>query len=209
MTTPLTISDLDPAGPLDPVNDLLLIRQGFNDRKITPSAVGNPHLASLSMLPGQLVASDVLLVGRNNGVGYDNYIVPPQNLGFLNGTSMWFFQANAPLGWTVVPNSGDKVLATALPSGAAYQYHATGYQGTWQQEGHALTIDEMPTHSHSVFADSGSGSSTVSFRRGNTFSGATNETTSKGGNQLHNHGNQWRPSAAVGILCTKNLLVGQ
>lgn len=204
---PITIPLLDPAGPIDPDNDLMLIRQGLNDRKIPAGSLLTPRLGGLPMLPGQLIASDVLLIGRNNGSGYDNYIMPPQYLGFLNNTTMWFWQSSAPLGWTVVPNSGDKVLATILPGGASYKYNAFGYQGTWQQADHYLTIDEMPAHTHDI-ATGHSGTTGLALFRSKVGTPVL-QTESEGGNGPHNHGLLWRPSAAVGILCVKDKQVGQ
>lgn len=207
---PITIPDLDPAGPIDPDNDLLLIRQGLNDRKLPAGGLLSPRLTGLQMLPNQLIASDVLLIGRNNGAGYDNYIMPPQYLGFLNGTCTWFWQANAPLGWTVVPNSGDRVLATALPGGAPFQYYGPGYLGTWQQENHTLTVAQIPPHSHGVKsrgAEEASGNKVRGYRPSDTSDRWFTENA--GGGQGHNHGATWRPAAAVGILCVKDKLVGQ
>lgn len=207
---PITIPDLDPAGPIDPDNDLLLIRQGLNDRKATAGALQQTRLGGLSMLPGQLVDTDVLLIGRNNGSGYDNYIMPPQYLGFLNGTCTWFWQAAAPLGWTVVPNTGDKVLATALPGGQAYQYYGVGFLGNWQQDNHTLTLAEIPVHSHNydVYKSDIDGNLSLKTASTNRSSKNTTKTADAGGGQGHNHGATWRPAAAVGILCVKDKQVG-
>lgn len=216
---PITIPDLDPASPLDPDNDLLLIRQGLTDKKVLLGMLQKVNLASLPMLSGQLTSTDVLMVGRpSGGGGYDNYLMPPQYLGFLNGTCAWFWQATAPLGWSVVPNSGDKVLATVLPGGQSYQYNSAGYQGDWQQEDHELSIDEIPDHMHRIAVSLGSAddwNKAKSCRAGKdgqtsvgvATSGVAGRTqpTTKG----HNHGNEWRPEAAVGILCVKDKLIGQ
>ena len=210
MTAPITIPDLDPAGPIDPANDLLLIRQGLNDRKVLAGSLSNPTLASLTFLPGQLVASDVLLVGRNNGITYDNFIVPPQYLGFLNGTRMWFYQSAAPLGWTIIPGTGDRILGV---SDGALNYNgvpAPTQTGSWQQEGHVLTISEIPSHSHVVQVTDDAGTSFTSFAKGRTFNDEINRSTGNtGGGLAHNHGLIWRPAANVGILCVKDKLVGQ
>lgn len=209
---PITIPALSAAGPIDYLNDLLLIRQGLNDRKVTVGQIANPRLGSMSLLSGQVVASDLLLVARDNGTGYENYTIPPQYLGFLNGTVAWFWQASAPLGWSVVPNSGDKVLATALPGGASYQYNAFGYQGDWQQQDHTLTIAQMPSHDHSIQKSSANSSSlSTNYLRAGDSSGNIGfaTTNSTGSTEGHNHGNEWRPSAAVGILCVKDKLIGE
>lgn len=223
---PITIPLLDPAGPVDPDNDLLLIRQGLNDRKIFAGDLMNTRLGGLSMLPGQLVASDVLLIGRNNGAGYDNYIMPPQYLGFLNGTRMWFYQGAAPLGWTVIPNVGDRLLAVSdiTPLFKYKGANAPAQVGLWQQEGvnggvpgAGLTLLQIPLHNHTIKASSDnlSGANADYARTGKADHDAgTIESSYSGGGtggqgQPHNHGDSWRPAANVGILCEKNKLVGE
>lgn len=212
---PITLPALDPAGPVDPDNDLLLIRQGLNDRKIPAGQIGNLRLGDLTMLPNSLLASDVILVGRSNIGGYDNFIMPPQYLGFLNGTSAWFYQATAPLGWTITPNSGDRVLACSDSVNKYNSTNAPGQTGTWQQPGHTLTINQIPSHSHSALARDSGQSSITRLGRGSTSSTPQNFTFlegtvigNTGGGQSHNHGTTWRPLANVGILCQKSLLIG-
>lgn len=208
--TPITLSDLDNAGAVDPDNDLLLIRQGFADRKISPGNLGNIRMGTLDLLPGQAVATDLLLIARQNGPNYDNYAMPPQYLGFLNNTTMWFFNNSAPLGWTIVPNSGDRVLATAIPGGASYQYSDVGYAGNWQQENHTLTVAELPSHNHplTIYRSDVSGQDSNKIGGSNRATNQQGSTGFTGGGLGHNHGDTWRPMAAVGLLCTKNLPVG-
>lgn len=215
---PITIPDLDPAGPVDPDNDLLLIRQGLNDRKVSPANLGNIRLGGLDMLPGQAVASDVLLIGRNNGSGYDNYIIPPQYIGFLNGVNMWFYQAAAPLGWTVIPAVGNRLLAVSdlasqspTPPASYNGVFAPNQTGSWQQPNHVLTINEIPSHTHTIKASSDNLSgANEGYARTGKFDHAVGTllSSSTGGGQGHNHGDTWRPLANVGILCTKNKQVG-
>ncbi len=215
MTSPVTIDQLDSATmPIDPDNNLLLIRQGLNDRKVLAGQLSNPSLGSLSMLPSQLVASDVLLVGRYNGSTYDNYIVPPQYLGFLNNIKMWFYEATAPLGWTIIPATGDRLLAVATVSLPYDGVWGGSQSGDWQQKDHELTKEQMPVHSHTMryTVDAGSGNNRVARARTENAS-STFTTDSEGGldgvTQGHNHGSSWRPAANVGILCVKDKLVGQ
>jgi hypothetical protein len=229
---PITIPLLDPAGPIDPDNDLLLIRQGLNDRKIPAGSLQQVRLTGLQMLPSQLVASDVLLIGRDNGSGYDNYIMPPQYLGFLNGTNCWFYQASAPLGWTVIPNVGDRLLAISdistqvSPPPAKYNaVFAPNLTGDWLQKNAVLNITQIPAHSHVIKVWKSDQEGNLSPKIGSTNRttgnnqntgntggiGSTNTASSEpaGATQGHNHGNEWRPLAAVGILCTKNKQIGQ
>lgn len=213
MTSPIVISDLDPADPIDAANDLLLIRQGFNDRKATVDQVAGIRLTPLSMLPDRLNASDVLLIGRNVAGEYENYIMPPQYLGFLNGTNCWFYQATAPLGWTIIPETGNRLLAVSDLNGNLYNGQAApGQTGTWQQgdvggvPGQGLTIAQMPAHNHTL--KSGHSSEDGIYVMRNKNSGGTFTTSASGSGAPHNHGNVWRPLANVGILCTKDKDVG-
>ena len=206
---PITIPDLDPAGPVDPNNDLLLIRQGLNDRKVLAGQVGSVRLQQYSVLPGQVVASDMLLIGRNNGAGYTNYLLPPQYLGFLNGVAMWFWLSSAPMGWTIIPDAADRVLG--IVGGG---YPTPGYHGTWQQDNHTLTPDEIPPHRHPMKFSSQSAS--TSAQTGYPRAGRQDDFTPGGRTSVnetlnlgHNHGNSWRPAAAVGILCVKDRQIGQ
>ena len=214
MTSPVTIDQLDPATmPIDPDNNLLLIRQGLNDRKVLAGQLSNPSLASLSMLPGQLVASDVLLVGRYNGSTYDNYIIPPQYLGFLNNTKMWFYENEAPAGWTIIPATGDRLLAVS-DGITNYSGAAPGSQaGQWQQLNHTLTEEQMPVHKHSFLGANSSGPAFTKISRGSLTDATEFETDPAGGlngiTQGHNHGDGWRPKANIGCLCVKDKLVGQ
>lgn len=236
---PITIPDLDPAGPVDFDNDQMVIRQGLNDKRVPPAAIGNLRLQTFDPLPSNIVASDVILIGRNNGLGgYTNYIAAPYRLGFLvdNGgypTVMWFWMTTAPLGWQIVPNSGDRVLATALPGGQSFQYTTPGYQGNWQQQdvngvsGQGLTITQIPNHNHyAAFGHDQSnkharyihGARYINtdgdpiFGEAPTANPVRGVVGGKGDNanhnnygqcDPHNHGATWRPAAAVGIICQK------
>lgn len=205
MTIPqINISQLDPASPIDSNNDLLLVRQGLNDRKATVDQINNLRLSAFNPLPGSLQSTDVFLVGRNVAGQYQNYLATPQSIGFYAGTVCYFWMASAPVGWTIVPNSGDRVLATALPGGASYQYNTVGLQGTWQQENHVLTIAEMPAHNHTFpMYETTSTNNKVKVGPGKNDIRDTIPTSTVGGNQGHNHGSTWRPAALVGILCQK------
>ena len=61
---------------------------------------------------------------------------------------IWIYRNDALSGWVVVTSVTDKVLAI---KGGSQAYNVTGGNtaGTWQQPGHALTTNEMPSHSHS------------------------------------------------------------
>lgn len=218
---PVTISDLDAASNIDVASDLLILRQGIKDTKATPQQVFDLNLSLFSPLPSEMVQSDVFMVGRLvNGV-YQKHLIHPQNIGFLKGTATWFYQNIAPLGWTVIPDTGDRILATALTGGASYQYNTTGQQGTWDQVAVPLTIKQIPNHQHyGQFGQNQSnqnaryihGASTLPSGGDPRFGtnvvvgmvGATqdnNNHNNYGACDPHSHGNQWRPAANVGLLC--------
>ena len=236
---PITIPDLDPAGTVDPDNDQMLIRQGLNDKRVSPAQISTLRLQAYNALPSNIVSTDVILIGRNDGMGgYINYRAQPYRLGFLvdNGgypTCMWFWMTTAPLGWQIIPNSGDRVLATALPGGQAYQYTTSGYQGSWQQgdvggvAGQGLSITQIPNHNHySTFGETQSnsharyihGARYINGTHGPNFGEDPTQNPGRGivggkGDNAnhnnygqcdpHNHGAVWRPAACVGILCQK------
>lgn len=226
MLPPVTIPGLDVAGPVDPVNDQLLIRQNLNDRRISPNNLFNLNLASYATLNTAILETDVILVGKNNGDStYTNYKVDPRRLGFLSGVTMWFYADVAPIYWTIQPGLGNRVLAV---KGGSQAYANFGLQGTWQQTDAVLNVQQIPAHSHIMdttnSALSGGSSTKVavglnggphlryvpSFPTGgigssvNTSSGndnAPNNTLPAA--QGHNHGQLWRPAANVGIICQK------
>lgn len=201
---PITIPQLDLATSVDFENDFMIIRQGLNDKRIKPGLLNQFKLEDFPTLNSQLVASDVIVVGRNNLGTYTNYITDPRRLGFLVGVTMWFYTdaANVPLYWTNVPALGDRVLAVKGTSGS---YTNTGLQGSWQQADWTLTIDQIPSHTHKYKVYKSDIDDNLSFKIGssNRNSNNTTQTEATGGGQPHNHGALWRPAAAVGLVCQK------
>ena len=122
----------------------------------------------------------------------------------LQGTKAWFFQAVAPINWTILPNTGDCLLAvsdgTKTYSG---QNGGVSNAGSWQQTDTSLSIAQLPPHNHTLLIspDSGGGGSTL---RSGGASSTTLNTGSTGSGQGHNHGSTWRPQANVGIICNKS-----
>lgn len=125
--------------------------------------------------------------------------------GFVSGTKLWFYQDTAPLGWSIVSSAQDCVLSCKVQNSSSASTYQTGGQmlGTWQQSATTLSVDQMPSHSHYIpnlsYAN-------TNFGTGGNFVTAYDgrNTDATGGSQPHDHGNTWRPLAAVGILCTKN-----
>lgn len=215
MTTPaITIDQLDPVVSIDRSQDLMILRQGLQDKRATVAQVSDVFLADYPELSPPLVASDRLLLGRNNGLGvYTNYRVAVSEVGFLSGTRCWFYAPTAPAGWTVVAGTGDRILATVLPGGGANTYSAYGQFGTWQQENHPLTINQIPNHTHEIFASNNDADGNSNRIRTGRSDKPVNSVASgfvigsnqgEGVAQGHNHGASWRPAANVGIICEKD-----
>jgi hypothetical protein len=69
-------------------------------------------------------------------------------LGIVAGTKMYFYQAAAPVGWTIDTTLGDAVLAV---HGSSSYYGSTGggeQRGTWTQPDHNHSVSNDGAHSH-------------------------------------------------------------
>ena len=206
MTIP--IQDLpSAASPLNG-NAYAVIKDGATDKKATVTQLRQIDVSAFSLVPSsEPVASDNMILGRST----TTYRVPFTSVGLLKNTKAWFFQSTAPSGWAIDPTaSADSLLAVKSNSGA---YNTTGAnKGTWQQEGHALTIAQMPAHRHTFAMASRQSDSSgtqphpaikqlpqVGFTN---WAGSAGQQADANG-QLHNHGSSWRPLANVGIICYK------
>jgi len=159
-------------------------------------------------------ADSALKVMRSDGVAIFLTNSTSQPDKFVSGTRMVFAQAAAPLGWTQVVSIDDKVLRVT---------DGTGYisGGSWTisgvtVDGHAITIDEMPSHDHRPMNGIG-GTATNAIDATTGFSGrdnddafvaATNLIEATGGGDTHTHGltadGNWRPAYLDIILATKD-----
>lgn len=227
MTAQVQIPDLNPAGPIDP-NDLMLVRQGIMDVKATVAQISQINFATYTISSSPLSSTDVLLLGRNDGSGgYQNYAINPQQLGFLPGARTWFYTNVAPLGWSIVPNTGDRVLGTV---GGVQAYSSTGLHGNWQQDdvggipGNGLTIEQIPNHQHWGQFGREQTKSKATYLRGteklpdsgnprytnNAILGIVGGYGDPGSHDVfgqclpHSHGNTWRPAGVIGIICQKS-----
>lgn len=120
------------------------------------------------------------------------------------GTRTVFHQAAAPTGWTLDSSINDRVLRVSDTAGG-------GTGGSWtisgiSVNGHALTIDEMPAHTHSQNWKATTGG-TLAGGDPNNVNTTTVQTGSTGGGQAHSHGltigNSWRPAYTDVIVCTR------
>jgi hypothetical protein len=129
----------------------------------------------------------------------DNYFDP-----LPAGTIMWFYANVAPPGWTTSPLR-DLVIAI---KGGSDGYNTTGGNigGTWDQPDMTLTIDQMPSHLHEMSSGNPAGpSSQDGWLLGDNQQKLADiidpwKMVPAGGDQPHNHGDTWRPEAAIGVL---------
>lgn len=213
MTAPIQLSALPEASSADN-NDYTLLRKGLTDYKVAVGILRNIDVSSLPSLPGGATAqpTDHLLISRSGS----NYKINFSQIGFLSGTRMWFYQSIAPDGWTFWSGTGDRLLGVSDPTGTPKLYNGNIQPGTrtdlsfWQQADHVLTIDQIPSHSHAIRAVRSGQSSTSRVGRGTsgledaiTYAANGNTIEFTGGSEAHNHGDTWRPAAAVGIICYK------
>jgi hypothetical protein len=197
----IPIQDLSSAASPLAGTAYVVIKDGLTDKKATITQLREIDISAFSNVPSNTpAASDLIMIGR----GSSTYKVTFDKVGLVQGTIAWFYQATAPSGWTIVPSTSDLMLATQ--GGTVYTTAGT-QQGTWQQANHTLTLNEIPSHNHRVPAgkdSSGSGGDPKYARRANDLDvNSVITTDSKGGGAGHNHGNTWRPLAAVGVLCRK------
>lgn len=132
-----------------------------------------------------------------------------------SGTKMLFQQTAAPSLWTKDTTNNDKmmrVVSGTVASGGSWTI--TGLTlGTMSVAGHALTIAEMPAHTHPGSTYGGVGASTGPFlARGDASTGSTSAAITQGGGATHTHGlsgvpgadGTWRPAYVDCIVATKD-----
>ena len=114
-----------------------------------------------------------------------------------SGEIILFEKNTAVTGYSLLTTVDDEVIYITKGSAAGGETGATSKLGsTWTQPNHTLTIDEIPSHSHtrSFFWASTSFvpgiSSGVLYASSNTLVASTGNT---GGGGAHNHGSTWRP----------------
>lgn len=126
---------------------------------------------------------------------------------FPTGTKMAFFQATAPIGWTQDTTHNDALLrvvsgATGGNFGGTDGFVATPLAST---AGHALTVAEMPAHTHTY--NKGDPSTAT---QGNYIPGApyyveiASTTGSTGGSTAHAHNITFAPKYIDMIIATKD-----
>jgi hypothetical protein len=223
MTSPVQLSDLDPASSADDADLALIRKNNTTDYKVTVALLRTINIAglpNLSPTPNSPLATDLVMLAR----GGSNAKCQFAAVGFTVGTQMWFYMNAVPVSpsfWQIIPNTGDRLLA--VKGGATFVTGGVSTATTnWQQSNATLTIDQIPAHSHAMRtrqsksgtlqANIVSGTQETSHQNnaatkftGGAGSTDTASTDPAGATNGHNHGNTWRPSASVGILCLKIL----
>lgn len=217
MASPVELTDL-PVATSAVNGDLMLLRKGLTDYQINVTAIRNIDLTVLTSIPSP-AANDLLFLQR----GSQNYSVLFSQVGFLQGTQAWFYSNTAPVGWTIIPGTGDKLIGV---SDGVNNYNGAGagtQNGTWQQVGVPLSIQQIPNHNHFMAGGNSQSNSHCNYLFGAQFQGGTSPTfpqnaclgipQGQGDNNLHNnygaclahdHGATWRPFANIGIIASKN-----
>ena len=123
---------------------------------------------------------------------------------FPAGTAMLFAQAAAPTGWTKSTTHNDKTLRVVSGSGGGsggVQAFSTVF-GRTATDGTALTIAQMPSHTHAVnyntLGANGSSKEVLS------TSGTARSTTAAGSGATHAHGMDIRVQYVDVIICLKD-----
>jgi len=145
---------------------------------------------------GQRVSSlptwDVSQIGRTVYLNTTNKRYYANNAGWVEPEvdNIWTYQDTAPTGWTIIPSTSDALITT---KGGSRAYNTTGetQAGTWTQPDHTLTENEIPSHAHNV--ECGYGGDGATGMSGNGVWNYNRSTQSTGGDQAHNHGNEYRP----------------
>src|SRR5882672_1454505 len=103
---------------------------------------------------GQLVDASPLMADFNYIVNQVNANATPSGtLTAPPGTTTVFYQAAAPLGWTVSAGFTDhtiQVNATAGGTTGGAAGYSTMFQAAWTSGGTAISTSQMPAHAHGI-----------------------------------------------------------
>ena len=121
---------------------------------------------------------------------------------FPTGTVMTFFQSTAPTGWTQVTTQNDAMLRVVSTAGGGAGGTQSPVSSLTTTDGHALTINEMPAHTHSYTGPTVLGAGFLGGVQG--FPPSASTTGSTGGNAAHSHTITWAPKYIDMILASKD-----
>lgn len=118
------------------------------------------------------------------------------------GEKILFYKDTAVAGYSLVAVTNDRLVYVSPGSAAGGDAGGAAKSGgTWQQPGHALTVAEMPAHTHEeTILVNQWGAATNNPTGGTGSPSGTMTTTSAGGGAAHNHGATWRPPGYVYTL---------
>lgn len=127
----------------------------------------------------------------------------------FQGAKMLFMQATAPTGWTQDTSEDDRVVRIIGSGSPTETGGATG--GSWTisgvtTDGHALTVGELPSHSHSVrLSDNETPGTQMAQGSADTNQDGSDDTGNTGSGNPHSHGvssdASWRPAFQNAIVC--------
>lgn len=136
---------------------------------------------------------------------------------FTSGTTIVFYQTTAPTGWTQITSINDRMLRVVSSGGGGSGGDWTTASVSVTINGHAITVAEMPAHSHplsSVYCQDlnyGSLGNQSLVVENITSSPCTTLTASSvGGGAAHTHGatvtgnSSWRPAYVNVIIASKD-----
>ena len=201
MTSPVQLSDLDVASSADDA-DVTLLRKGLTDYQCPVSLIRTINVPALPDASNPN-STDYLILNQ----GAVNKKIFFSQAGFLKGTQAWFYQNVAPALWSIIPGTGDRLLAV---KGGSTNYNING--GTqnlfsdWLIPGTTLTIDQIPSHTHTARVRKNKNDTLQGLFAGTQATSSQNnaETNATGGGQPHTHPETYRPAANIGIICIKN-----
>jgi len=122
-----------------------------------------------------------------------------------SGRKLWIYENTAPIGWSI-SSVADRVLGIAGGS-LAYSVGGGNLAGSWTLPNHTLTTNEIPSHTHGIRLRKDHGSINYSHAHALPTIGYAYDTDvmqAVGGGASHNHGSNFRPAAAVGIIIEKD-----
>ena len=130
------------------------------------------------------------------------------------GTTLVFFQAAAPVGWTQLTANNDSMLrivnTTGGGSGGSASPISLNWSHTHATNGHSLTIAEMPAHTHTValgtqvFASYNTSNSTQRIGNTNVDSGSSGSGAAHDHGDTDSAGSTWTPKYINVITAVKD-----
>lgn len=211
MTSPIDIDALTETFVVNPKTDFMMT-ENEPQQSTTKATISKIQAIDAQDQPpfptGPFVSGDVFAIQEE--ISGDRKAVNYQDITFPVGTKIWVYRNTAPFGWKSI-GAGDCLLAL---KGTSAPYNVAGVttnSSNWTGTGVALTIEQIPGHTHVTQKDNHASSSidVRPARKGKTVEDDAVEakrycfTELAGGGQAHDHGNAWRPLAYVGLLIEK------